>query len=523
MIGNGALDNTGPTVFKPQRFPWNPGGIGWGPLTGYKEVGFNGKTPWASDFHVWTLVFDVSGVSSVTLNVRESLTGTNPLSDNQNETYAGGSGVGAWQPIAMTRRTIPKGNVTGNSQLNFFQEPAQIADHYWAKITGYRNKLLDYYVQAIDGKGNVTRTDVQHVWVGDDGTSVSVPAAPVDLSGSATSSAQINLSWTASTGASSYRIFRDGAEIGTASSMAYSDSALQPATSYSYAIVAVNSAGSSDPSAALVVATQALSAPADFVMDGTADFSGYLVANSGMTIYAAVRGTKLYVATWTPGNNANGGNDHFIFVSDALLSTASATAPWAKSGTIGVASTKPFLAGESVGGYVGWFNAPAGSQATKASANGGQMEGSIDLVATFGAIPETIYIAAAAYGTADGGALAAQTPAGNGNGNIEFAEFAVLPVAALCDSKANGVFDRLDPARDFAVISVVPISGGGMTITWKAMPGRSYRVEYCTGPGRTWQPLGDDVTAGSAQQMLSTTDSVSPDVLQKFYRVKLLP
>src|SRR5262249_2001404 len=37
---------------------------------------------------------------------------------------------------------------------------------YSAMITGQRNVLLDYYVEATDAKGNLTRTDIQHVWVG---------------------------------------------------------------------------------------------------------------------------------------------------------------------------------------------------------------------------------------------------------------------------------------------------------------------------------------------------------------------
>ena len=59
-----------------------------------------------------------------------------------------------------------------------------------------------------------------------------------------------------------------------------------------------------------------------FTLDGAFDSAGYLVANSGMVIYAAVRGTNLYVATWSPGTN--GPNDHFIFFSDQLLPAATA-------------------------------------------------------------------------------------------------------------------------------------------------------------------------------------------------------
>ena len=103
-----------------------------------------------------------------------------------------------------------------------------------------------------------------------------------------------------------------------------------------------------------------------------------------------------------------------IFVSDQLLTTTNAAAPWAKAGRVAVATGKPFLAGESAGTYVSWFNAPAGSQAVKSATNSGALEGTIDLIAAFGAMPTNIYLCAAAYVTADGGALGSQCPAGSG-------------------------------------------------------------------------------------------------------------
>jgi hypothetical protein len=66
-----------------------------------------------------------------------------------------------------------------------------------------------------------------------------------------------------------------------------------------------------------------------------------LLASPGMKIHAAVRGTKLYIATWfaSPQN----GNDHFIFVTDQLLSSASAavTGAWKKAGQIAMATNMP--------------------------------------------------------------------------------------------------------------------------------------------------------------------------------------
>jgi hypothetical protein len=153
-------DNTPPNVFIPQRFPYNPGGTGFGPVYGYQQ--FQNS----SDFHIWTFAYDVSGMQSVTLKYRTDFDGENPIADNQNETYAGGSNVSSWQSIAMTSRAFPTGNVTNNSNISFFILPDHIADEYYAEITGLHDTLVDYYIEAVDQHGNITKTPIQHVYVG---------------------------------------------------------------------------------------------------------------------------------------------------------------------------------------------------------------------------------------------------------------------------------------------------------------------------------------------------------------------
>ncbi|HAZ13426.1 MAG: hypothetical protein A2X86_14620 [Bdellovibrionales bacterium GWA2_49_15] len=167
-IGDGADDHTGPTIFHPQRWPYNPGGMGWGVTTGYRPVGFNGAPAYSKDFYVWTFVYDVSQVRDVVVKYRVSKTGVNSLTDHDNETYKGGASVGPWISVAMNRRVIdPKfaGNPPSGN-LNYFILPNVLADHYWAKIQGYDQVLIDYYVEASDSKGNLSRSEIYHVWVG---------------------------------------------------------------------------------------------------------------------------------------------------------------------------------------------------------------------------------------------------------------------------------------------------------------------------------------------------------------------
>jgi hypothetical protein len=278
-------------------------------------------------------------------------------------------------------------------------------------------------------------------------------------------------------------------------------------------VAASNSAGVSADSALASATT--LAVPQDFVMDGAADFAGYWVVNSNMTLYAAVRGSRLYVST---SSSAGLPDDHFILISDTLLPSASDVAPWAKAGTIAVPATKPFLAGESSNGWAGWFNAPAGSELFNLS--GGQLEGSIDLTAAFGTVPPTIYLAALAYQTADGGALTIQAPTGTGDGNVDPGEFVAFPVASIRDSWANGAFDRLDPARGFVIDNTWNVSNPPV-LAWPCVPGRIYQAEFCDSLTNGWQSLGVSVQAASGQDSLSIPDPAATGS-QRFYRILLL-
>lgn len=257
---------------------------------------------------------------------------------------------------------------------------------------------------------------------------------------------------------------------------------------------------------------------APFLLDGAVDSTNYLQSVSGMTLYAAIHGTTLHVSTWSPGTN--GANDHFIFVTDQLLPAATTSTPWAKDGSIAVDASKPFLAGESLNHFVGWFNAPASSEAGKSTDNSGQMEGTIDLVAAFGSMPETIYLAAVAYDTADNGGIASQTPAGNGNNNIESNEFIALPIVTLLDNNVDGVYDRLDPSLDFKITGISN-STGNVTLTCATMPGRTYQLQT-RDPLTTnsWSDVGAPANA-AGQTTLSFADSAGDS--NRLYRVKLVP
>ena len=115
---------------------------------------------------MWTFAYDVSGVASAHVKYRLDLDGVNPLTDSDNDTYAGGAGVGEWTTMEMDVAEVPTGNVTGNGDVDFFILPDVIADLYHATITGIEDQLVDYFVEITDVHGNVHKSDIQHVYVG---------------------------------------------------------------------------------------------------------------------------------------------------------------------------------------------------------------------------------------------------------------------------------------------------------------------------------------------------------------------
>ncbi len=141
-------DLTPPTIYFPQREPYNPGGTEWGVTQ-------------PSDFTVWSYVYDLSNLTTVTLKYRTDLDGSNSWQTTDNETYAGGNDVTSWQSLTMN-----------GIYINPQTDPLPIAKamEYSAVVSGLNNVLVDYYIEATDTYNNVARSPIQHVWVGEGGS-----------------------------------------------------------------------------------------------------------------------------------------------------------------------------------------------------------------------------------------------------------------------------------------------------------------------------------------------------------------
>ena len=87
------------------------------------------------------------------------------------------------------------------------------------------------------------------------GTLPTPPAAPTNVAASdGTSPTSVTVTWTASSGATGYSIFRSttsgttGSSVGTSTTTSFTDNTVISGVLYYYSVVATNSAGSSAPS-----------------------------------------------------------------------------------------------------------------------------------------------------------------------------------------------------------------------------------------------------------------------------------
>ncbi len=276
-------DRTGPSMWWPQRYPYNPGSVNASKAEGWTVQHYN------HEFAIYTYAYDVSNIASIQVKVRPHASTAIDGNDDTYKVYdpaamVGKPGlsitpanVGAWTSYPMQMRDL-RPVMNGVSWMPVTQQtmqvlPAQeIGDLYYAYLGNYRNQLLDYYIEATDTRGNVTRSEIQQVHVGagtyrktttgsgyvEDtaGTVAGVrPFLTVDdtppvFQGSLTSSAltdrSVTISWSPATDdvrVAGYRIFRNGTLVGTGSGTQFNDTGLAASTSYGYQVLAFDGAG----------------------------------------------------------------------------------------------------------------------------------------------------------------------------------------------------------------------------------------------------------------------------------------
>ncbi len=118
------------------------------------------------------------------------------------------------------------------------------------------------------------------------------PAIPAVLAVRAISPTQIDLSWTASAGASQYKIYRNGVLLSAATATTYSDTFVVPDIQYSYAITAIDATGSESAQTAQSIANTGLTVPKDIT--ATVDSSTQITLSWASSGGSLVQGYNIY-------------------------------------------------------------------------------------------------------------------------------------------------------------------------------------------------------------------------------------
>lgn len=418
-------DLTPPTIFLPQREPYNPGGTEWG-------------INQAKDVKIWTYVYDKSNLQSVKLKYRFDKDGINSTSTIDNETYLGGNDVANWIEINLT-------GIDKSSQTN--PAPLLKAKEYLTTIQGLQDTLIDYYIEAVDGQGNVGKSPIRHCWIGElqggSGSTSSVVWAPVNPTKNDTILITVNnltkggkLHWGVNYLGSQWQtpdsvywpsgtVKFNGTGPAVESPMSGPDSGKlkikighfnnpkQNVNSIAFVIHFNDNTWDNNNGQDYHINLSGGTGGNQFVMDGKLDsIAKKVAANNNADLHLSWNGTQLYVATQSAQSQ---GKDIFIFVTDSLRPLANS--PWAKGGR--VVGWGAYLGNESTNNWAGWFDNNSSVQ----SFAGNYLEGTLHIQNEFGYIPSKIYVAVGQYQTPDGGILQNQVPSGNGNGDIEASEF----------------------------------------------------------------------------------------------------
>jgi chitodextrinase len=138
------------------------------------------------------------------------------------------------------------------------------------------------------------------------------PSVPTGLSNTSDTASSVGLSWNASTDTTGtpagYTVYRNGTSIGTtnASTTTFTDSTVQPSTTYSYTVDAFDTAGNhSAQSSAIQVTTPGAPPPSAHWVQGGAVSTGTTVSSTTITLTSPVSSGDLLVG-WFGQYNSSG-------------------------------------------------------------------------------------------------------------------------------------------------------------------------------------------------------------------------
>jgi fibronectin type 3 domain-containing protein len=249
--------------------------------TTYSDAGLAGSTSYSYEVLAGDAAGNLSGFSSVATLVTAT---TQQAQDNtapSSPANLAAAAVSSSQINLTWTASFDNVGVTGYQVsrclgfgCRFFTQVGTAATTAYSDTGLAANTLYSYRVRAIDGAGNLSNSSNTANAKTLAASDTTPPTAPTNLSATPVGSAQVNLSWTASTdnvGVTGYQVWRcqnagctNFAQIGSPAGNSYSDTGLTPSTAYSYEVRATDAAGnlSSFSSVASAVTQTTVTPPA---------------------------------------------------------------------------------------------------------------------------------------------------------------------------------------------------------------------------------------------------------------------
>ena len=233
LAWEGSTDNVGVAGYKVFRDGVQ---IGTTALTSYTDANCSEATSYTYEVSAYDITSNESDKSDpavgTTLDVTAPSVPTGLAASAVSETQVNLSWTASTDNVGVTTYTIFR----NGGQIGTSATPAY-SDTTCAAATGYT-----YTVSASDAAGNQSAQSAQATATTPDTTA---PSVPTGLAANATSGTTADVTWTASTdnvGVTGYKVFRNGAQIGTSATTSYSDAGLTPATTYTYKVSAYDAA-----------------------------------------------------------------------------------------------------------------------------------------------------------------------------------------------------------------------------------------------------------------------------------------
>jgi len=175
---------------------------------------------------------------------------------------AGNYDTYCWYPQGSNRSQKAPYTVYWNGGSQTIQINQQINGGRWNLLVSDKPHAVGtaQYIKLGNGTGEsslvVMADAVKYVFKA--GPDTQPPSVPTNLTATPISQTRIDLGWTASTdnvGVTGYKVYRNGSQIGTSTSTAYSDTTCSPNTTYTYTVSAYDAAGNESGQSAPAVAT----------------------------------------------------------------------------------------------------------------------------------------------------------------------------------------------------------------------------------------------------------------------------